>query len=130
MNSTEQTLLTPAQVAAFLQVNERTVTLWLRNGYLRGYKLGKEWRIAPQALQLFLDWHANMAKTGDDAAGVESKRAASDDGRPAPNVGSPAPGARRVNGVPVGKPDSTQSAQERTRSAQGYHIGQERRRRP
>ena len=130
MNSTEQTLLTPAQVADLLQVKERTVTLWLRNGYLRGYKLGKEWRVAPQALELFLDWHANMAKARDDAGRVEPTGAAPEDARPAPNNGSPAPGVQRVNGVPVGKPDSTQSAQERTRSAQGYHIGQERRRRP
>ncbi len=38
---TEEKLLTPPQVAARLQVNERTVTQWLRKGHLRGYKIGK-----------------------------------------------------------------------------------------
>ncbi len=35
-------LLTPPQVAQRLQVNERTVTHWLRRGLLRGFKIGKE----------------------------------------------------------------------------------------
>jgi len=41
----EQTLLTPSQVAERFQIRERTVTRWLREGYLRGFKLAKEWRI-------------------------------------------------------------------------------------
>ncbi len=40
---TEDKLLTPPQVAQRLQVNERTVTQWLRRGLLRGFKIGKEW---------------------------------------------------------------------------------------
>jgi len=53
-------LLTPTNVADRLQVNERTVTLWLRRGHLRGFKIGKEWRISPDDLQAFLEASANM----------------------------------------------------------------------
>jgi excisionase family DNA binding protein len=56
----EQPLLTPAQVADRLQIHERTVTRWLREGYLRGFKLGKEWRIAPADLEAFMNRHANQ----------------------------------------------------------------------
>ncbi len=38
----EMQLLTAVQVAEHLQVDERTVTSWLRQGYLRGFKLGKQ----------------------------------------------------------------------------------------
>ncbi len=55
----EEKLLTPAQVADRLQIHERTVTRWLRDGYVRGFKLGKEWRIAPADLESFIDSHAN-----------------------------------------------------------------------
>ena len=57
---TEEKLMTPPQVARRLQVNERTVTLWLRKGHLRGFKVGKEWRISPDDLQVFLEASANM----------------------------------------------------------------------
>ena len=56
----EEKLLTPAQVADRLQIHERTVTRWLRDNYLRGFKLGKEWRIAPTDLSAFMDSHANQ----------------------------------------------------------------------
>ncbi len=56
----DEQLLTPHQVAERFQVNERTVTLWLRRGHLRGFKLGKQWRISPDDLQTFLEAHANM----------------------------------------------------------------------
>ena len=52
-------LLTPTDVAERLQVNERTVTQWLRKGHLRGFKIGKEWRISPDDLQAFLEASAN-----------------------------------------------------------------------
>ena len=56
----EKKLLTPTDVANHLQVNERTVTMWLRKGHLRGFKIGKEWRISPDDLQTFLEASANM----------------------------------------------------------------------
>ncbi len=57
---TEETLLTPPQVAQRLQVNERTVTQWLRKGHLRGFKIGKEWRVSARDLNAFLEKSANV----------------------------------------------------------------------
>ncbi len=53
-------LWTPPQVAERLQINERTVTQWLRKRHLRGFKIGKEWRIAQRDLQAFLEESANI----------------------------------------------------------------------
>ncbi len=52
-------LLTPVDVANSLQVNERTVTQWLRKGHLRGFKVGKEWRVSVKDLEAFLEASAN-----------------------------------------------------------------------
>lgn len=54
-------LLTPTQVAENIGIHERTVTRWLREGYLRGFKLGKEWRVASQDLEAFIQRHANQS---------------------------------------------------------------------
>ncbi len=59
-NTMYEQLLTPHQVAKRFQVNERTVTLWLRKGHLRGFKLGKEWRVSAQDLAAFLEASANL----------------------------------------------------------------------
>jgi excisionase family DNA binding protein len=56
---TEQKLLTPFGVAKRLQLNERTVTHWLRNGLLRGFKVGKEWRVSEIDLEAFIEASAN-----------------------------------------------------------------------
>jgi excisionase family DNA binding protein len=56
---TEPKLLTPSDVANRLQMNERTVTQWLRKGHLRGFKIGKEWRISEADLEAFLEARAN-----------------------------------------------------------------------
>ena len=56
----EEKLMTPPQVARRLQVNERTVTQWLRKGHLRGFKVGKEWRVSPRDLKAFLERSANV----------------------------------------------------------------------
>ncbi len=66
---TEDKLLTPKQVALRLQVNERTLTQWLRQGFLRGFKLGKEWRISPRDLDAFLEQSANVPTAADRFAG-------------------------------------------------------------
>ncbi len=55
----EQRYLTPFDVAKRLQMNERTVTQWLRNGHLRGFKIGKEWRVSELDLDAFLEGSAN-----------------------------------------------------------------------
>ncbi len=57
---TEEKLMTPPQVARRLQVNERTVTQWLRNGKLRGFKIGKEWRVSSRDLEALLEQSANV----------------------------------------------------------------------
>ncbi len=65
----DKKLLTPTDVANHLQVNERTVTLWLRRGHLRGFKIGKEWRVSARDLENFLEQNANVP------VGVEQNRA-------------------------------------------------------
>ncbi len=55
----EDALLTPGQVGERLQLQERTVTRWLRTGYLRGFKLGNEWRVSSEDLRSFIEHHAN-----------------------------------------------------------------------
>ena len=54
-----ETMLTPVDIANRLQVNERTVTQWLRKGDLRGFKVGKEWRVSVEDLEAFLEAGAN-----------------------------------------------------------------------
>lgn len=54
-------LLTPDQVAASLGVNRRTVIDWLNAGKLPGVRLGKLWRIDPEALAEWL----RARSTGD-----------------------------------------------------------------
>ncbi len=55
----DKKLLTPTDVANRLQMNERTVTVWLRKGHLRGFKIGKEWRVSVEDLEAFLEASAN-----------------------------------------------------------------------
>ncbi len=55
----EQKLLTPFDVAKRLQINERTVTQWLRKGHLRGFKIGKEWWVSEIDIEAFLEASAN-----------------------------------------------------------------------
>ena len=62
---TDKKLLTPTEVANHLQVTERTVTQWLRRGHLRGFKIGKEWRISAHDLENFLKQSANVPVGGE-----------------------------------------------------------------
>ncbi len=52
-------LLTPGDIANRLQVTERTVTRWLRIGQLRGFKIGKEWRVSVNDLEALLEASVN-----------------------------------------------------------------------
>ena len=65
----EDKLLTPPQVAKQLQVNERTVTQWLRRGHLRGFKIGKEWRVSVRDLDNFLEQSANVPASAQRIGG-------------------------------------------------------------
>ncbi len=51
----KEQLMTPAQVGERLQLTERTVYEWLRDGRLVGLKLGRLWRVRPEDLQAFLE---------------------------------------------------------------------------
>lgn len=61
-----ETFLTRDEVAQLLRVNIRTVERWLKNGSLKGYKLGDGktslWRIPEAELKNFLRKHANDTK--------------------------------------------------------------------
>ena len=65
----DKKLLTLTDVADYLQVSGRTVRLWLRRGHLRGFKIGKEWRVSARDLENFLEQNANVP------VGVEQNRA-------------------------------------------------------
>ncbi|HEV8718012.1 MAG TPA: helix-turn-helix domain-containing protein [Candidatus Binatia bacterium] len=47
-------ILTVQQAAEQLQVSERTVYEWLRNGKIPGRKIGKVWRLSEDAIVDFL----------------------------------------------------------------------------
>lgn len=47
-------ILTVPQAAAQLQVSERTIYEWLRDGKLPGRKIGKVWRMSADAIVDFL----------------------------------------------------------------------------
>jgi excisionase family DNA binding protein len=47
-------LLTPKEVADILQIKLVTVTTYLRNGSLKGVKVGRLWRIRSTDLESFL----------------------------------------------------------------------------
>ncbi len=55
-------LITSAQVAEYLRVDKKTVARWLRKGLLRGFKLGKEWRVSREDLRLFIEQRANRPR--------------------------------------------------------------------
>lgn len=57
-------LLTPADVAEQLQVEVSTVQGWLRTGRLKGIKLGRYWRIRPEAVEELLA-EAEQAKAAN-----------------------------------------------------------------
>ena len=53
--------MTPAQVAAHLQVSERRVICWMRGGQLVGLRIGNQWRTSTLHLASFLDARANRS---------------------------------------------------------------------
>ena len=61
-------LLTPADVAEQLQVEVSTVQGWLRTGRLKGIKLGRYWRIRPEAVEELLA-EAEQAKAAKHEGG-------------------------------------------------------------
>ncbi|MEW6771860.1 MAG: helix-turn-helix domain-containing protein [Bacillota bacterium] len=47
-------MFTPEEVAKKLKISRSTVYLWLREGRLKGVKVGDLWRIPEEAIQEFL----------------------------------------------------------------------------
>ncbi|MEW6572953.1 MAG: helix-turn-helix domain-containing protein [Bacillota bacterium] len=47
-------MFTPEEVAEKLKISRSTVYLWLRQGRLKGVKVGDLWRISEEAIQEFL----------------------------------------------------------------------------
>jgi len=58
--------LTQEEVAKYFRVHQRTVGRWLKNGILKGHKLGKGktslWRIPEAELKKFLEKSQNTNK--------------------------------------------------------------------
>lgn len=55
-------MLTIHDVAAKLNVDERTVRELIRKNELRAIKVGKEWRVTEDDLDSYVDGHANCGK--------------------------------------------------------------------
>jgi putative molybdopterin biosynthesis protein len=53
---TRERFLTPADVAAVLQVSRATVYALIERGELRAVRVGLQLRVAPGDLQAFLGW--------------------------------------------------------------------------
>lgn len=63
--------LTVREVADLAQISEATVRHWIKDCGLRAIDVGREFRIIPRDLEVFLDGHATRAaiapSTGSDA---------------------------------------------------------------
>lgn len=56
---------TPEQVARLLQVRTITVHRWLREGKLKGFRIGRLWRISHSHLEEFLAFEFDILKHND-----------------------------------------------------------------
>lgn len=61
MTETENTNLTPAEVAKELRISVRTVQRYIKSGYLEGLQVGKKYIIPAEALQRFKTQHTVKA---------------------------------------------------------------------
>ncbi len=52
-------LLKINEVAQFLRVSTRSIRRWISTGELRAHRLGRQWRIAPEAIEEFLALRGN-----------------------------------------------------------------------
>ena len=55
--------MTPAEVAAHLQMSERRVIQWLREGQLLGHRIDTQWQTSTLHLASFLEARANRPAT-------------------------------------------------------------------
>jgi excisionase family DNA binding protein len=62
--NTNDTLLTPEQVAGILQLHVLTVYSYIKRGRLNAIRLGRCYRITPKELDLFLDTNRTSPVAG------------------------------------------------------------------
>lgn len=55
-------LLTPEEVADYLSIAQKTVKDYLRDGKIRGIKIGRAWRVRREDLERFLEDNSTNAK--------------------------------------------------------------------
>jgi excisionase family DNA binding protein len=67
MVAAERQVLTPEQVAEELQVSVRTVMSFLRSGRLKGFRVGRLWRIKASDLQAFMEGAPQDGVTEEEA---------------------------------------------------------------
>ncbi len=56
--------LTIKEVADLLNYDERTIRRWISSGALEAHRPGRQWRIARDALDVFLAIHSNRRFSG------------------------------------------------------------------
>ena len=54
-------MMTFHEIAALLKVKESTVRAWIKDGQLRVFEFGRDWRVAVRDLESFVEAHANRA---------------------------------------------------------------------
>ena len=54
---TKDPMLVTSEVAEILRIAERTVRYWAEIGWLRGFKVGKEWRFRKSVIESYLTQH-------------------------------------------------------------------------
>ena len=67
MLKVDERYATLPEVAERLKVSRRTVYRWIKNGDLKAYQFGREYRITESALKDFLEAHEVRSKGGSDA---------------------------------------------------------------
>ena len=60
-------MLTLHEVADLLKMKESTIRSWIKNGDLRAFKFGREWRVAEKDLESFVLAHASDGPEGEEA---------------------------------------------------------------
>lgn len=58
--ATLPSMLSPSEIATALQMNDDTITKWLNDGALRGFKIGRGWRVLKADLIEDLTRHYNV----------------------------------------------------------------------
>lgn len=61
-----QEMYTPEELANLLKISRRTVYLWLREGRIKGIKVGDLWRIPKESLEEFLGEGTKIANLGKE----------------------------------------------------------------